>query len=114
MARRAMTQAFPGWHPDCNTYVSKSIVGLAQHRKGLHMNRPLTGALAALAIAIGGTTALPTQAQDAPNTAQMNERADDDRDFGWIGLFGLIGLAGLMGRKRDQHYDTTHRTTAAR
>jgi LPXTG-motif cell wall-anchored protein len=78
------------------------------------MNRPLTGALTALAIAIGGTAALPTQAQDNPNTAQMNQPADDDRDFGWIGLLGLIGLAGLMGRKRDNHYDTAHRTTAAR
>lgn len=78
------------------------------------MNRNLTGALTALAIAIGGTAALPTQAQDNPNTAPMGQRADEDRDFGWIGLFGLIGLAGLMGRKRDSNYDTTHRPTTAR
>ena len=78
------------------------------------MNRLLTGALAALAISVGATAALPTQAQDNPNAAQVEQRSDDDRDFGWIGILGLVGLFGLMGRKRDHHYDATHRPTTAR
>ena len=78
------------------------------------MNKPLIGTLAAAAIAIGGTAAFPTVAQDNTNATTAEQRADNDRDFGWIGLLGLVGLAGLMGRKRDNQFDTTHRTTAAR
>ncbi|HYE76243.1 MAG TPA: WGxxGxxG family protein [Blastocatellia bacterium] len=37
-------------------------------------------------------------------------RADDDRDWGWVGLLGLIGLAGLM-RRRDVHDTHDARTT---
>lgn len=28
--------------------------------------------------------------------------ADNDTDWGWIGLLGLAGLAGLMGRNRNR------------
>jgi LPXTG-motif cell wall-anchored protein len=70
---------------------------------------------ATLALALGCSAVTPAMAQD-PNTAAppTTQRADDDSDFGWIGLLGLIGLAGLMGRKRDTDYGATHRTTAPR
>ncbi len=28
--------------------------------------------------------------------------AEDDVDWGWLGLLGLAGLAGLMGRNRER------------
>lgn len=31
------------------------------------------------------------------------EIADDDTDYGWVGLLGLIGLAGLL--KKPRHDD---------
>lgn len=36
--------------------------------------------------------------QSYTNNSYRAAAADNDRDWGWLGLFGLIGLAGLFGR----------------
>jgi hypothetical protein len=40
------------------------------------------------------------------NTTRANNyrtnAADNDMDWGWLGLLGLIGLAGLRGRNREE------------
>ncbi|MFC4779397.1 WGxxGxxG family protein [Paenibacillus sp. GCM10023252] len=36
------------------------------------------------------------------NTYRAAAAADDDFDWGWLGLLGLIGLAGLKGRDRER------------
>lgn len=41
------------------------------------------------------------EVRDQPRAAE--NRADNDVDFGWIGLLGLIGLFGLKRRDRE-HY----------
>jgi MYXO-CTERM domain-containing protein len=54
-----------------------------------------------------GVLATPTWAVaqvDSPTTADAARDADDDMDWGWLGLFGLLGLLGL--RRRD-HVDVT-------
>ena len=66
-----------------------------------------------LAAALTCGAVSPSFSQTGGTPPQTTQRADNDRDWGWIGLLGLVGLAGLMGRKRDT-YDSTNRTTAAR
>jgi MYXO-CTERM domain-containing protein len=40
----------------------------------------------------------------------MENRGDQNGDWGWLGLLGLVGLFGLRRREdRNVHYDT--RTT---
>lgn len=45
----------------------------------------------------------------AGNNAGMNGNqgyvttANNDTDWGWLGLLGLVGLAGLMGRNRSEN-----------
>jgi MYXO-CTERM domain-containing protein len=63
-----------------------------------------TGLLALMltALPLGLTTVAQTGTGiDRTNTGYNNTR-DDDRDWGWLGLFGLAGLAGLL-RRRDTH-----------
>ena len=36
------------------------------------------------------------------NRTYRTNAADNDTDWGWLGLLGLIGLAGMMGRGRDR------------
>ena len=36
------------------------------------------------------------------NTVRTTAAADNDIDWGWLGLVGLIGLAGLRGRERSK------------
>lgn len=58
-------------------------------------------------------TAIPASAQvndvvDEP--ARPVADADDEFDWGWLGLVGLLGLAGLMRRGREHrgaHYETS-------
>ncbi len=69
----------------------------------------------ACTLALGFATVTPTYAQTTEGTApQAQNQADDDSDYGWIGLLGLIGLAGLMGRKRDSHHYDTRGATPTR
>ena len=65
----------------------------------------------------GGTTTEDTTTT-TPQTGAGTYAAEDDMDWGWLGLLGLGGLAGLMGRKREHHTEypqrdvdrvTTHR-----
>lgn len=35
------------------------------------------------------------------NNYRANAAADNDFDWGWLGLLGLIGLAGMRGKNRD-------------
>ncbi|HBY77614.1 MAG TPA: hypothetical protein DEG47_11595 [Cyanobacteria bacterium UBA11148] len=59
--------------------------------------------------------AVPVHAQDTaprtyvePDGEVESVEAEDDFDWGWLGLLGLAGLAGLAGRKRP---DTVNYTT---
>jgi hypothetical protein len=38
--------------------------------------------------------------------------ADNDHDYGWIGLAGLLGLAGLMRRNDNHNHDRVTTGTA--
>ena len=49
--------------------------------------------------------------QSSPSDVGMrNERGDDKKDWGWIGLLGLAGLLGLR-RRSDRDYNGARRTT---
>jgi len=37
------------------------------------------------------------------NQGYVTTAADNDMDWGWLGLLGLVGLAGLMGRNRNEN-----------
>ena len=39
---------------------------------------------------------------NATNTGRFRAAAENDMDWGWLGLLGLIGLAGLRGRDRER------------
>lgn len=54
----------------------------------------------------GGTTTEDTTTTQ-PQTATY--AAEDDMDWGWLGLLGLTGLAGLLGRKKEHHTEYPHR-----
>ncbi|HYD57023.1 MAG TPA: WGxxGxxG family protein [Burkholderiales bacterium] len=41
--------------------------------------------------------------QSSPSDLGMQQRGEEGRDWGWLGLLGLIGLAGL--RRREHHHD---------
>lgn len=56
----------------------------------------LMAAAPALAQTSGGST------MDTNRTTTTQERGDNTRDWGWIGLLGLAGLMGL--RKRDDNH----------
>lgn len=43
-----------------------------------------------------------TGANQGYNNMYRTTAADNDTDWGWIGLLGLAGLAGLMGRNRNR------------
>ncbi|MBE9167492.1 WGxxGxxG-CTERM domain-containing protein [Pleurocapsales cyanobacterium LEGE 06147] len=67
----------------------------------------VTKTMWASAIALGVATLpfnLPASAQQpAPGQPNVIEtEAEDDFDWGWLGLLGLIGLAGLAGRSKDR------------
>ncbi|HET7844382.1 MAG TPA: WGxxGxxG family protein [Xanthomonadales bacterium] len=63
-------------------------------------------------LAIGLTTGGLALAQVGSANDDTTTRADDDRDYGWVGLLGLIGLAGLA-RRKDHHHDTRTTTSAS-
>jgi MYXO-CTERM domain-containing protein len=44
----------------------------------------------------------PTETRQAADT-----RADDDFDWGWVGLLGLLGLAGLRRHEEPKTYRET-------
>jgi hypothetical protein len=60
--------------------------------------------------------AMPASAQDATGTnptvdqpidapvpdAEDFQEADDNFDWGWLGLLGLLGLAGLANKRNDE------------
>ena len=51
-----------------------------------------------------GATSEASTANGASDSRTFPQnRSDDNRDWGWIGLLGLAGLAGLR-RKSDDHY----------
>jgi hypothetical protein len=80
-------------------------------------HRWITTASAAAALAI--VTAAPVvhaQATDPAARAPVTDttRADDDGNWGWIGLIGLIGLAGLMRGNREHSAAMRTSTTPAR
>jgi hypothetical protein len=52
------------------------------------------------ATAPGMTTFDTTRANNVRTRAAAG--ADNDIDWGWLGLLGLIGLAGLRGRNRER------------
>lgn len=56
------------------------------------------------------TTTTADTGMAADPAMMTTEPVEDDNEFPW-GLLGLLGLAGLLGRKRDDHTDTTRRTT---
>ena len=67
-------------------------------------------AVVMLLVLITGLTAAQTSpssdqgaAQQSGDTRDVN-RADNHRDWGWIGIFGLAGLLGLR-RRRDVAVD---------
>jgi MYXO-CTERM domain-containing protein len=49
-----------------------------------------------------GSSSQSDNASGGQTSAMEQRRADDDRDWGWLGLLGLVGLAGLR-RKRHDH-----------
>ena len=71
--------------------------------------------LATVAIA-AGISAFPAAAQTTPdpsltpgspgsNAPYTQRDADDDFDYGWLGLIGLAGLIGLFRRGDHTHHD---------
>jgi MYXO-CTERM domain-containing protein len=50
----------------------------------------------------------PAQAQ-VDGTADRADSADNDRDWGWIGLLGLAGLLGLRRRRDEVRRDVSDR-----
>ncbi|QQE76680.1 WGxxGxxG-CTERM domain-containing protein [Brevibacillus composti] len=59
-----------------------------------------TGAGAGTGAGVTGTGT--TGANQGYNNMYRTTAADNDTDWGWIGLLGLAGLAGLMGRNRNR------------
>jgi hypothetical protein len=57
-----------------------------------------------------GLALVPAYAQQPTNPPPRTDPGtsttafDDQRDWGWIGLFGLIGLAGLFRRNPSERY----------
>ncbi|HBL12349.1 MAG TPA: hypothetical protein DD379_13255 [Cyanobacteria bacterium UBA11162] len=59
--------------------------------------------------------AVPVHAQDTaprtyvePDGEVESVEAEDDFDWGWLGLLGLAGLAGLAGKKRHETVHTSY------
>ena len=68
---------------------------------------PCMFALAA-ALAVGSAGLAIAQTTTAPAVDEATTEADDDSDWGWLGLLGLAGLAGLAGlRRRNEPVRTT-------
>ena len=66
--------------------------------------------------------AMPAAAQTTPSGTSTStsgtpsttiRQADNDRDWGWIGLLGLAGLAGFF-RKNDRHDVSRPMSTSTR
>jgi MYXO-CTERM domain-containing protein len=48
-----------------------------------------------------GSSSQSGNASGGQSSSIEQRKVDDDRDWGWLGLFGLIGLAGLRRRRHD-------------
>jgi LPXTG-motif cell wall-anchored protein len=72
-----------------------------------------TNLLCTLILAVSLTVAtLPALSQETQPAAPTATDADADEDFDWgfLGLIGLVGLAGLLGRRRRDDTVGTSRT----
>ncbi len=63
-------------------------------------------AVLAAALLIGSAGLTGAQTTTAPAVDGATTEADDDSDWGWLGLLGLAGLAGLY-RRREPVRTTT-------
>lgn len=74
-------------------------------------------AMLGLVLLLGLGLSVNVYAQADPGTAGTTyetERADNDTDWGWLGLLGLAGLMGLKRREPVVHRDTRPATSTTR
>ena len=56
-----------------------------------------------LALSTAVTSVVFAQTDTPRDRVVVNDRSDNDFNFGWLGLLGLAGLAGMKRREVDTH-----------